>query len=102
MAYAEYSTFSIGPRSGNYVLTVNGYTGNASDSFTEHNNRPFSTKDQGHDNYEGNCAQIFYGAWWYRACHTSNRNGYYLTPGPDSTARGIDWKFWKGEHYSMA
>ncbi|CAK8696009.1 uncharacterized protein LOC143452534 isoform X3 [Clavelina lepadiformis] len=30
MAYAEYSTFSIGPRSGNYVLTVNGYTGNAS------------------------------------------------------------------------
>ncbi|CAK8696007.1 unnamed protein product [Clavelina lepadiformis] len=101
MAYAEYSTFSIGRRSENYVLTASGFSGDAGDSLEYHNGSPFSTRDSDNDASPSHCAEIFKAAWWYKACHYSNLNGQYRTPGPEPSAQGVDWRNWKGEHYSM-
>lgn len=63
----------------------------------------FSTKDQ--DNDRGvrvsNCAQHYKGAWWYISCHDSNLNGLYLHGRHASSADGVNWKAFKGHHYSL-
>ena len=69
--------------------------GTAGDSFTEHHNMPFSTKDQ-----DGSCAISHEGAWWYNSCHHSNLNGRYLKGSHSSYANGVNWYHWKGYHYS--
>ena len=103
--YAQYSTFVVGSESSNYVLTSDGYKGNAGDSFGEssgqHNGQPFSTKDADHDAYPQSCAQQFKGAWWYKSCHYSNLNGLYLNGNHGSFANGINWYHWKGHYYSL-
>ena len=76
--YAQYTDFGIGDASSNYVLTVAGYSGTATDGLTNtHNNLPFSTRDRDNDNISGNCAQGHIGAWWYNNCFSSNLNGLY-------------------------
>ncbi|RXG71798.1 Techylectin-5A [Armadillidium vulgare] len=56
----------VGSEDSLYELDIGNYTGNASDSFTYHHGRPFSTNDKDHDNFEdGNCANYFSGGWWY-------------------------------------
>ena len=99
--YAQYSTFVVGSDSGHYVLTSDGYTGNAGDSLGGHNGQPFSTKDADHDAYEKSCAEIYKGGWWYNSCHSSNLNGLYLNGKHESYADGIEWYHWKGHHYSL-
>ena len=76
--------------------------GNAGDSLTGHSGYQFSTKDQDNDNYDGNCAQTYRGAWWYRKCHSSNLNGRYLHGSHPSYADGVNWYSWKGYYYSVA
>ena len=72
------------------------------DSLLRHNNRPFSTKDVNHDTYDTYCAFDYHGAWWYKACHNSNLNGYYYKKGENvSYARGIIWRHWKDYYESM-
>ena len=65
--YAQYSTFTVGSESSHYVLTSDGYTGDAGDSFGkgsgEHNGQPFSTKDADNDAYSESCAQVYKGGW---------------------------------------
>ena len=63
------ATFSIEGSSADYRLHVSGYNGSAGDSFTHHNGRKFTTKDNDNDVNNGNCAVIFSGAWWYVNCH---------------------------------
>ena len=45
-AFAKYSYFSIGSSALNYILTVSGYSGNASDGMAAHNGMMFTTKDR--------------------------------------------------------
>ena len=47
--YAKYKHFQVGNWAANYKLTVSGYTGDAGDSLTRHNNAQFSAKDADHD-----------------------------------------------------
>ena len=105
---AKYSTFVIGSESSNYVLTADGYTGNAGDSlcahhnWAHHNGQPFSTKDADHDDANNaSCAQRYKGGWWYTSCHASNLNGLYLNGEHASYADGIEWYYWKGYYYSL-
>lgn len=76
----------------------------AGDALSGHNKMMFTTQDQDHDAHgEGNCAVIYYGAWWYGACHSSNLNGKYF-PGPGnhtSFANGVNWQPFMGYHESM-
>ena len=100
--YAKYSSFSIGNALTQYLLTVNGYTGNAGDSIMFHNGAKFSTKDRDNDNRSNlSCAITYKGAWWYKSCHRSNLNGRYLFGTHSSPADGVNWYHWKGYQYSL-
>ena len=93
-AYANYSTFNVGDGSTEYILTVGGYSGTPGDSLTSHNGMRFSTRDNDNDNFGGNCAQSFTGAWWYSGCVDSNLNGRYFNTST-SNSQGIKWYGWK-------
>ncbi|KAM4663158.1 ficolin-1-B-like [Discoglossus pictus] len=100
-SFAKYGDFKIAAESEKYKLTIGAFTGgDAGDSLTYHNGRPFTTKDQDNDEHPSNCAELFTGAWWYGACHNSNLNGHYLR-GPHKTyANGVNWESGKGQYYS--
>ena len=77
-------------------------SGNSGDSLSWHRGMPFTTRDQDDDNKGGhNCAVLYKGAWWYNTCHNSNLNGLYLRGNHSSYADGVNWKDWKGHHYSL-
>ncbi|XP_066298172.1 uncharacterized protein [Branchiostoma lanceolatum] len=113
--FARYSTFSVGNGGSKYTATIDGYSGDASDSLnpsdTRHsiNNRQFSTTDQDNDGSSTDCAGMFgQGGWWYTpSCGWALLNGQYLTgcsvpaPGTCSSADGIVWKTWRGYTYSL-
>lgn len=75
--------------------------GTAGDSLRFHKNEPFSTKDREHAPRKWNCAKSYKGAWWYKACHTSNLNGLYLNGYSSSYATGMVWDSWRGMFYSV-
>lgn len=91
--YAKYSTFQVAGSSTNYRLSVAGYSGDATDSFSYHNGRVFTTKDR-----DAGCANQYKGAWWYGHCHASNLNGIYSST---DYGQGIVWYYWKGHYYSL-
>jgi len=98
-AYAQYSTFKIANEAANYTLTATGYTGTAGDSITtEHNGKGFTTKDRDNDVWGNNCANEYYGAWWYGSCHYSNLNGHY---GDTNYADGPVWYHFAGYYDPM-
>ena len=74
--------------------------GDAGDSLNIQRGQRFSTKDRDNDKYPGDCAEKFKGAWWYKACHSSNLNGRYHNGNHSSYADGINWRAWKGFYYS--
>ncbi|KAL3847230.1 hypothetical protein ACJMK2_018152 [Sinanodonta woodiana] len=76
-AYASYSSVTVGDENSKYILRVAGYSGDAGDSISEHNNMFFSTQDKDNDIRNISCAATYFGAWWYNACHASNLNGLY-------------------------
>ncbi|KAH9487872.1 hypothetical protein Btru_067844 [Bulinus truncatus] len=89
--FARYSRFRILGEPENYRLQISGYSGNATDSFTEyHNNKMFSTFDKDNDRSSGNCAVTHSGAWWYNNCYHSNLNGLW---GRDVLNKGMNWNF---------
>ncbi|KAJ8961855.1 hypothetical protein NQ318_021472 [Aromia moschata] len=101
--WAEYSIFVVSPESDNYRLTVGGYTGNASDSFSGHNGSFFSTYDKTNDFAPEccPCSVSYGGGWWFNRCFESNLNGiYYKRPHDNNYFRGIIWEHWLG-NYSL-
>ena len=99
--YAEYSTFSVGDSSTEYLLDVTGYSGTSGDSFSQHTDSRFSTKDRENDIDPRNCAVTFQGAWWYYRCMDSNLNGLYHGGPFTSFGDGVVWVTWKGYYYSL-
>ena len=85
----EYDSFSVGPESSYYVLSVpsSGYYDDyellnniAPFPYYSTNGMPFSTTDQDHDNFLGSsCADKDKGGWWYNYCTWINLNGDYGT-----------------------
>lgn len=67
LAWAEYETFVVATEDEKYKLTVGNYKGNATDSFTSHNNSLFSTYDRKNDDAPECCpCSISYGGgWWF-------------------------------------
>ncbi|XP_062578320.1 ryncolin-4-like [Saccostrea cucullata] len=96
--HAYYRTFSLGNEASSYRLTVGEYEGNAGDSLTYHNGRPFYTRDRQDSN---GCQKAYKGGWWYNHCHQANLNGLYLKGHHSSFADGVNWKHWLGYHYSL-
>ena len=90
--YAKYTTFQVMNSSTKYRLRVGGYSGDAGDSLTYHNDQPFSTWDRENNNY--NCSGGFKGGWWYLICHYSNLNGLYLRG--CYFHYGVVWSHWRG------
>ncbi|XP_070622900.1 ryncolin-3-like [Erythrolamprus reginae] len=99
--FAIYSSFRIANESENYKLMLGSYLdGNMGDSLSGHNDHAFSTKDRDNDIYNGNCASLFKGSWWYTKCHSSNLNALYHKGEHASYADGINWATGKGHNYS--
>lgn len=66
-AWAEYSQFKVAPENESYKLTIGEYEGNATDSFSSHNNSLFSTFDVKNDEAPDccPCAESYGGGWWF-------------------------------------
>ncbi|XP_053550134.1 microfibril-associated glycoprotein 4-like [Bombina bombina] len=109
--FVTYNEFYISPlaisaEEDRYKLHINGFqegdpskhTGNG---LAFHNGMSFTTHDHDGDNRPFNCAQLYKGAYWYNACHSSNLNGEYLHGPTKVYANGIVWSSWKGANYSL-
>lgn len=78
--YAEYSTFKVASAANKFRLTVEGFSGTASDAMAVHNNQQFSAPDQDNDSSpEYNCAEQRKSGWWFNNCDSANLNGVYTT-----------------------
>ncbi|XP_011616204.1 fibrinogen beta chain [Takifugu rubripes] len=125
--HAQYRQFTVQSDTSNYVLSVDGYSGNAGNSFMEgalelfgvnrtmtiHNAMRFSTYDRDNDNWSPGdpskqCSREDGGGWWYNRCHSSNPNGRYYMGGAytrymakHGTDDGVVWMNWKGSWYSL-
>lgn len=67
MVWAEYSMFKVLSEREKYMLLIGMYNGNASDSFSAHNNSRFSTYDEQNDNAPAccPCSPSYGGGWWF-------------------------------------
>ncbi|XP_077866088.1 fibrinogen C domain-containing protein 1-like [Saccoglossus kowalevskii] len=104
MTFALYEHFGVAAETVNYKLSLGTYFGTAGDSFgsDRHRNMAFSTKDRDNDIYDGNCASLYKGGWWYGACHHTNLNGlYHHGDNPNKSGDGVSWQAWRGFHYSL-
>ncbi|TDG99381.1 hypothetical protein EPR50_G00193690 [Perca flavescens] len=125
--HAQYRQFTVQSETSNYVLAVEGYSGNAGNGFLEgsselfgvnrtmtiHNGMMFSTYDRDNDNWipgdpSKQCAREDGGGWWYNRCHSANPNGRYYMGGAytrkmakHGTDDGVVWMNWKGSWYSL-
>jgi len=100
--YSEtYSIFSVGSEATGYKLHVTGLKGHGKDSMGYHSGQKFSTFDKDQDNYKGNCASKYYGAFWYNDCHRANPNGIYLWGKTSHFATGVVYWTFRQHHYSL-
>ncbi|XP_052895807.1 ficolin-2-like [Anopheles moucheti] len=99
---ARYSAFQIGDEAELYRLNVLGtFSGTTGDSLRRQLNMPFTTKDKDNDIFQLNCAQQNTGAWWYSDCHDSNLNGQYLNGSTVLYGKGMTWKTFREQGYSL-
>ncbi|KAK1795857.1 hypothetical protein P4O66_008964 [Electrophorus voltai] len=101
--YAEYSSFRLEEESDSFRLRLGSYQGNAGDSLTSHNGKPFTTLDRDKDSFTGNCAHFHKGGWWYNACGQTNLNGVWYSGGVyrSKFQDGIFWAEYGGGFYSL-
>ncbi|XP_054549235.1 angiopoietin-related protein 6 [Talpa occidentalis] len=102
-ARAHYDGFSLEAESDHYRLRLGQYHGDAGDSLSWHNDKPFSTVDRDRDSYSGNCALYQRGGWWYHACAHSNLNGVWHHGGHYRSRYqdGVYWAEFRGGAYSL-
>ncbi|XP_019514952.1 PREDICTED: angiopoietin-related protein 6 isoform X1 [Hipposideros armiger] len=102
-ARAHYDAFSLEPERDHYRLRLGQYHGDAGDSLSWHNDKPFSTVDRDRDSYSGNCALYQRGGWWYHACAHSNLNGVWHRGGHYRSRYqdGVYWAEFRGGAYSL-
>ena len=74
--FAQYSNFSVGNLSTNYMLQIGGYSGNLYDAMAYHNGQPFSTYDKENESPYP-CARQYYGGFWFLSCARA-----YITTSP--------------------
>ncbi|CAH1242919.1 PTPRA [Branchiostoma lanceolatum] len=111
MRYAQYGTFSVGDSSGNYEVSISGYSGDAGNSLTDNGRSDidgsmFSTTDRDNDVNRANCADRFsQGGWWYPAsCGQTFLNGRYdchQTSVSCGGSQGVVWVGWGGTSYFL-
>lgn len=105
--YANYHYVMVEMEREGYKLHIDGYTGDAGDGLSKHDEQKFSTKDVDNDEvvkeFGGSCAKRFHGAGWYYKCYMSNLNGKYYKSSkiPEKQFDGITWKPWTGPNYSL-
>nr|XP_034316288.1 ficolin-2 [Crassostrea gigas] len=103
--YVKYSSFNVGDESTKYTVTLSGFSGDVDDCFTEElqpvNNMIFSTWNQDNDVTINHCANQFKSGWWHNSCHCANPNGLYLWGENIQGARGITYKYWRSQSYSL-
>ena len=86
--FAQYQNFSVADADDGFRLSVEGYTGNAGDSFSKASGYRFSTFDKDNDGtVTDNCAELSHAAWWYGWCGGVNLNGRW---GEDGET-GVYW-----------
>lgn len=102
-AFARYSNFAIGGEAELYnLIKLGAYSGSANDSLIYHNKAKFSTFDNDNDENPTSCAMTYFGAWWYKSCHTSNLNSRYVRAGSNIEAnKMIVWRKWKGDLHTL-
>uniref|UniRef100_A0A6P7GKW1 Fibrinogen C domain-containing protein 1-B-like n=1 Tax=Diabrotica virgifera virgifera TaxID=50390 RepID=A0A6P7GKW1_DIAVI len=105
-AYALYDSFAIGSEvEGYYLSTLKGYSGDAGDSLSNHLGQKFTTLDLDQDQKpDGNCAEIFIGAWWYKNCYESHLNGKFRNIRWPAAYKykGIVWFGFKNNEYFLS
>ena len=102
--WAEYSSFSVGPETDKYRLSVSGYNveSTAGDSLTNVSFNlgemvrvidymKFSTRDSDNDINSGSCAKMCKGGWWFAKCQAAKATGLYLLETDTHDATGITW-----------
>ena len=90
--FAKYKHFHVYNTISKYMLLIFGYSGNAGDSLSSLNGKPFSTYDQDNDsNQKQRCARKYRGAWWYSDCGQSNLNGLFEKPFEEVNSARIFW-----------
>ncbi|XP_037085728.1 techylectin-5B-like [Pollicipes pollicipes] len=107
--FARYASFIVDSEADQYRLHLGNFTGDVGDSMAYASEQQFSTKDRDNDASAGiDCANHFFGGWWYNACHLANLNGIYLresTPPANEdgviVAIGMSWEGWRGHLYSL-
>ncbi|GFR71802.1 tenascin-R [Elysia marginata] len=91
--YAHYNRFSIADEQNKYTISLGVYDGTAGgDSLAVHRGKSFTTFDQDNDEWSGNCAVQYTGAWWYEHCHDSNLNGKWA----QNANKGPRWGHFSG------
>ncbi|XP_050098287.1 ficolin-2-like [Anopheles aquasalis] len=101
-AYARYSGFQISDESDLYRMNILGtYSGTAGDAMRRCLGMAFSTLDKDNDIFAASCAVQYTGAWWYSNCHDSNLNGQYLNGTTPEFAKGVTWKQFRTQNYSL-
>ncbi|GFR94063.1 ficolin-1 [Elysia marginata] len=80
--FAHYSSFKITSEAEKYKLQIGSYSGTIGQYGTSgmaySNGAPFSTLDRDNNGYwQGNCATVCHGAWWYKTCHRANLLGQW-------------------------
>lgn len=100
--YAEYSKFKVLDEDHKYKLVLEGYTGDAGDSFSYHNNLGFSTYDVDNDRSGNNCAELHHSGNWFGTCMSTNINGEYHRAGKNQKyGVAVHWQHQTGFYNSL-
>ncbi|ELU05396.1 hypothetical protein CAPTEDRAFT_105214, partial [Capitella teleta] len=118
--YANYGAFSVGPEADKFRLTLGNYSGDAGEDSKRarsmvdviviyvsgnglgyNNGMLFSTVDRDYNLRLGECVSLRKCAWWHGHCTYANLNGLYICGSYSGIGRGVFWRHWKGDHYSL-
>ena len=97
--HASYNNFSVGSETENYILTAEGYSGDAENGLWGHSGEAFSTFDRDNDKEGTSCARYYHGAWWYKYCFRSNLCGQYYDPADDHGPYYLNYFKWKSSSF---